>query len=287
MNPLDKDKLLVEIYKDVAQPMARTMGGTLNFLVDFLIGVETNKKRIELLKQNLPDMIGRLSKKLEKGHQINEKPRLNIALPILESLSLIEDRTITDMFGELLAKELTVEESQGILPVFVHILKNITSDEAKILSLFKQGIVIDQKHILEQAKPTHGRVSIMPFTKIAWVEKNEKTGQKTGNIILKNYSPPLYELDIIHNNLPAYIDNLISLGIIATSLDNSLSSIITGGTIPILDYDAYVGDQSSYQGIIKLYENTQSKGVKPTIELDHGNGQLTDFGRKFLQACGC
>lgn len=283
MKSLDQEKLLLEIYRDVGQPIARPIGNTLGALVEGIVGVDVNKKRFEWLRANLLTKLAvKLNKKLREGRQINEEPRFNVALPILEALSLTDNEVLSDMFSELLAKELTIEESKGILPAFVQILKSLTPDEARILRLLSKGIVIDQKYILEKAKPSNGYIKLMPFVKVSWVQKDSESGEVSGGIILKNYSPPLYRLEVIHENIPAYIDNLISLGVITTSLDNSLMGVFTGGSIALLDYAIYIEDQPSYQEIISACKAKPGRD----IELEHGHGKLTDFGYKFLDACG-
>ena len=260
-----------ELYKDLAKPVATPVGETLGVVCSYLIGVETNKKRLEYLKKNARAFISYLGNKLSNGKTLNGNPRLNISVPTLEAMSLTEDENVNEMFSELLAKEFTKEESGKVMPVFVDIVKNLTADEAKILNHINAGIRIHRKYLSSNTQKTLSSSHLIsrkiPFVQI----KSQKETEQTYQILQHAYTPCFDNISMRHpENLYIYLNNLKRCGIIDTYTEGYLADI---------DYDKLFEEQ---QRIKNTRKKLSDEGKKIVLERRYIN--FSDFGEAFMKA---
>ncbi|XYQ53179.1 DUF4393 domain-containing protein [Pectobacterium carotovorum] len=139
----------VPIYQDAFQPAAKAIGK----------GLETIVKSINVALAPLSAMVWGYEKIQEQFiPKVTEKlkdtkpediitPKPNVAVPAIEALRYTAyDESLSDLFAGLLASAMDKNKSNEAHPAFVEIIKQLTSDEAKIISKFKvesQFILID------------------------------------------------------------------------------------------------------------------------------------------------
>lgn len=260
-----------ELYKDLAKPVVAPVGETLGVVCSYLIGVEANKKRLEYLKKNACVFISYLGNKLSNKKTLNRNPRLNISVPALEAMSLTEDENINGMFSELLAKEFTNEESGKVMPVFVDIVKNLTSDEAKILNHINAGVHIHRKYLSSDTQKTltssHVILRKVPFVQI---QLQNETEQKYS--ILQHVYTPCFDNISMRNqeNLYIYLSNLKRCGIIDTYTEGYLASI---------NYDKLFEEQQKIKDMRKKLSEEREK-----IVLEKRSLIFSEFGEAFMKA---
>lgn len=128
------NELLPEIYEDIAQPIAKQAGVTLGEVAKLIfspIYYPTNylndrmKKWFERIKDNVPE-----------ENRIEAKP--HITIPTLQNLALHKDETLLgEMFFNILQNSVDRTKQIFLSPAFPKILEQISSEEAKILTVLK------------------------------------------------------------------------------------------------------------------------------------------------------
>ena len=134
---MENENLALEIYKDIAQPIARQAGITLNevgkfvFLPIFLSAKHFNnrmQKWFEKIENNVP-----------KQNRIEAKP--HITIPTLQNLALHDDETLLgEMFFNILQSSVDKTKQVILNPAFIEILKQLSKDEATMILLLKEKI---------------------------------------------------------------------------------------------------------------------------------------------------
>ncbi|BCO12311.1 DUF4393 domain-containing protein [Aeromonas hydrophila] len=132
----------IPVYQDLVQPAAIEMGKNIHTVSKVVTaalapvrGLVWGFERIEsYLSQSL-------TKKLEKTpDSAVDVPPTNIAGPVFEAMRFTsEDAELQNMFANLLANSMDRSTKSNAHPAFVEILKNINSDEAKILKFISEG----------------------------------------------------------------------------------------------------------------------------------------------------
>jgi hypothetical protein len=247
----------VPVYQDVMQPAAKEMGKALHTVsktvhialapVSILIwGYDQIKdfvsaKVVERLKNVPPENI------------VTPKP--NVAGPALEALrySGYEDE-LSDLYANLLAASMDKATANGAHPAFVEIIKQLTPDEAKLVSLFLTG------------RP-------LPLLNVRWEYKVQTDGKMGGMDVIVNFSQLGEMVGCEFNHLvPAYINNLCRLGL---------------AEVPHMW--AYMS-----KGVYESLENSSViVDVKKTIEqnpeyvavVDRRGLKVTELGKQFAQIC--
>ena len=244
-------------YKDALQPVAvqtgkalETLGKTVNMALSPLAATVWG---YEAIKNYL---IKKLEEKLANVEVENiQTPKANVAVPIIEGLrNVSEDEDLQEMYANLLANAMNKKCAHGILPSFGEIIKQLTSDEAKLLNLFFQP---------------HQRFPIVEI-RLSDIDNAANKGwqvHKTNISVLGNRAGCTYP-----DQTPMYLDNLNRLGLINIS------------------YLEWYTDEKAYDEIL---ENTSIKHFIVIAETEHhkkvdfgkGHANLTVFGRNFCNAC--
>ncbi|EPW5502376.1 DUF4393 domain-containing protein [Vibrio vulnificus] len=197
----------IPVYQDLVQPAAIEMGKNIHTVSKVVTvalapvrGLVWGFERIEsYLSQSL-------TKKLEKTPDSEvDVPPTNIAGPVFEAMRFTsEDAELQNMFANLLANSMDRSTKSNAHPAFVEILKNINSDEAKIL-----------KFISENRKGSG--VSIPVVDQAAFYPKRNGV-----TVIHPLISAITYHAGCNYPELVAtYLSNLIRLGVFTVS-DNHL-----------------------------------------------------------------
>jgi len=185
----------VPVYQDMMQPAAKqvgtaleTMARTVNMALAPISGLVWGYEQIK-------DFVSvRVAEKL-RGFPADkiQTPDPTVAGPALEALKYTgckED--LHEMYANLLANAINVDTASSAHPGFVDMIRNLTSDEAKIL------------HLLSSRR-------VYPIVTTKATLKNEE-GQVT---LLENVSMIGTESECANPDFaPKYIDNLVRLGLL-------------------------------------------------------------------------
>lgn len=242
----------VPVYQDLAQPAAQEIGkglGTVAKTIHIALapisalvwGYEQIKSFVETtvahkLNKTAPDKI--------------QTPNPLVAGPLLESLRYAgHEEVLRDLYANLLATSIDADTANNAHPGFVHILQNMSPDEAKIMRLF--AVKNDAPLIDVKANFTSGGFKIL----------------------VRHFSSIGTEANCSHQDLiPNYLDNLIRLGL----LEIQQGWYIMGEGI----YEP-LQDSPELEPIKKGIEES----ANVSLGFDKKKIELTSLGRQFCKAC--
>jgi len=184
---------------------------------------------------------------------INETPRPSVIVTALNAVPNAEGPVLQELWANLIASEMDKRFADGVLPSFGEILKELTSDEAKILDAIKDGgdvpIVRIQQAIFKEERKIGAED----------VEKNlTHIGFKAGCQFPRQ--------------APTYLDNLARLRLI--------EFLAYGTKYPD---DLYI-DLKADPEIEKLRLRYHQPPEKEANYIPSGL-ELTALGRSFIKAC--
>ncbi|ENI8081898.1 TPA: DUF4393 domain-containing protein [Vibrio vulnificus] len=249
----------IPVYQDLVQPAAIEMGKNIHTVSKVVTvalapvrGLVWGFERIEsYLSQSL-------TKKLEKTPDSEvDVPPTNIAGPVFEAMRFTsEDAELQNMFANLLANSMDRSTKSNAHPAFVEILKNINSDEAKIL-----------KFISENRKGSG--VSIPVVDQAAFYPKRNGV-----TVIHPLISAITYHAGCNYPELVAtYLSNLIRLGVFTVS-DNHL--VKDGIYDQVEQLDIYHANKLDIENMQQhLNEPVNYRSLRRSIS-------LTRFGKDLL-----
>jgi hypothetical protein len=193
----------VPIYQDALQPVAKQLGRSLETVGKAInvalapVGmlVWGYDKCQEFISTKVADRL----KDVPPEDIITPKP--NVAVPAIQALRYTgHEESLSDMYANLLATAMEKSAAEGAHPAFVEIIKQLTSDEAKLLSYLLQPIPLP----LVSVRADH--------------EDYEKGGYEiANNISLFGEKANLEHPHIVRT----YLDNLSRLGLIILPEDNA------------------------------------------------------------------
>lgn len=243
----------VPIYQDALQPAAQELGKALQTVAKTLhIALAPVSALVWGYEQIVAFVETRVAEKLKDvPPERIVTPPPNVAGPALEALRYTgEEPTLREMYANLLATALDGDTVREAHPAFVEIIRQLTPDEARLLSLF-----------------TEGRRSPLIDLRV------ETEGQQGGLTPYRNLSLLGIEAGCSHPDLtPNYLDNLSRLGLI---------------TIPLIGHytDPHAYDElENHPGVQQLkaeYERVPGKVVKFTRKML----VVTALGSQFFNAC--
>lgn len=243
----------IPIYEDAFQPAARELGKGFTLIAKSVnvvlapLGVMVwGYERIQA--QFLPKLLDKL-KNTKPEDIIPPKP--NIAVPAIEALRYTaNDESLSDLFAGLLASAMDKSKAETAHPAFVEIIKQLTSDEAKIVSIFLP------------LRP-------IPLVDIQIVKKD-----------VVGFSPYYSNYSLIHEDvnleypelLPSYINNLCRLGLSRVPDDGSKYT----------DEKIYLPIENS-----EFIRNLMNKPIAGggSFSIIRKVFMITELGKQFYQAC--
>ncbi|KAA0958274.1 DUF4393 domain-containing protein [Planococcus sp. ANT_H30] len=193
-----------------------------------------------------------IAKKLEGVPEENIiSPDPSVAGPAIEALRFSgENENIREMFSELLATAMNRETAVQAHPSFVEIIKQLSTDEAKIISNIKHN-------------------GLFPLISIRSLLQDGSNGF---NDLKKNFTSLPYNLGCLYPEMTSsYIENLDRLGLI---------SIDTGTHI---QEEFFYSDSINHPVAVNLVSTVQDPSRKADIQ--KYSFSRTEFGEKFVNAC--
>lgn len=245
----------IPIYQDAVQPIAKqtgktleTVGRTVNAALIPIRGLVWGIEKIEEFVHT------KVSKKLEDVPPENICiPDPSVAGPALESLKYTGHKeSLSDLYANLLASAMDLSTAKNAHPGFVEIIRNMSSDEAKVL-----------EYILEN--------QAIPIVDIRKVFKNGNGGSVAINELVSTVG---FDANCEHKELSgSYLINLERLGLIEIPKDSYLTAenvydrILNDPPVKAIIEKLNEGDEE-YKGDVKKYH------ARPTV-----------FGKQFGEAC--
>ena len=249
----------VPVYQDVVQPAAQEIGKALQTVAKtvhiVLAPISALVWGYDQIKDFVSTKVADRLKNVPTENIITPKP--NVAGPALEALRYIGHETsLSDLYVNLLASAMDKSTASGAHPSFVEVIKQLTPDEAKLVTLFAKNMPY-------------------PLLDVRWAYKidNPAEGKSGGAEVLVNYS----HLGQIAGcefplNTSTYIDNLCRLGL---------------AEIPPLS--AYTGkglyDELESSLTVKSVKAEIESNPEFRMEITRKRLQVTEFGKQFVKIC--
>ena len=243
----------VPIYQDAIHPLAvetgkalQTVGRAVNAALLPIKGLVWGFEQIESFIQT------KVSKKLSNTPIENiQAPDILIAGPALEALRYSGHKdSLADLYANLLASSMDKETAYRAHPSFVEIIKNISSDEAKVISFAFSNQSIPIIDIRRKRKSEEGSVIFSEYVSFIGFDA-------------KCEYPRL---------VSSYLINLARLGLIELDKGSYLTAPTT--------YDRILNDGAVKQTIASINSNEQY-----TAEIVKYFSKLTPLGKQFGEAC--
>jgi hypothetical protein len=201
-------QLIKDIYGDLARPGVRQIGvalGTVLGLGNTALAPLAlfNAKASVAFKANMEAYRQQLAQvPLETVEQV--PPELGI--PVLERLAYTTDEQLRGLFINLLAKASTVGTANAAHPGFVHVIANMSPDEA---------------HLLKNIKSQLPDVMNIPFLTLALVDKADNGFQVIADFIVHAQ----FSIGLRYKqNMAVYFSNLEGMGIVHVRRDLTLKT---------------------------------------------------------------
>lgn len=247
----------VPVYQDVLQPAAQEFGQALQTVAKSvhvaLAPISALVWGYDQIKDFVSTKVAELLRNVPPESVVSPKP--NVAGPALEALRYTgHESSLSDLYANLLAASMDKATASGAHPAFVEIIKQLTPDEAKLVSLFIHPMAF-------------------PIITVRWEYKTptpEKTG---GQDVLVNFSLLGHLAQVEFPQLTStYIDNLCRLGL---------------AEVPrMMEYTA--------QGVYESLENAMEvQNAKAQIEantewafiVERKTLRVTELGKQFANIC--
>lgn len=242
----------VPIYEDLLQPTIRELGKglhtlskTVHIALSPVSALVWGYDRIKVYVQSS------LEQKLAKVPRENIiPPDLTVAGPALEALRFTGHKEeLREMFSNLLATAMDSSTAPKAHPSFVEIIKQISPDEAKIISMLYNNVSV-------------------PIIKVRAYDKDrDHYAEPLQNFSLLPYTAKC-EFPILG---PSYIENIVRLGLVD-------HSYVSYNTFP----NAY-DPLEKHPIIVELVNSI--KPLDKRVEIIKGTITRNAFGQKFYEAC--
>ena len=246
------------IYEDAFQPLAKqtgkaleTVGKAINMALSPLAATIWGYEKISYyLSQKLEQKLANVP-----AEDI-QTPKANVAVPIIEGMrNVSEDENLQELYANLLANAMNKKYAHGVLPSFAEIIKNLTSDEAKLLSLF--------------ATPNQ----LFPIIQVRSANLSQDNTVISWNVSYNHLSVFGSKANCEYpDQTPMYLENLSRLGLVDISYLEKYTKEDA--------YDELLNDLFTKSLKTKI-ESTPGKKA----EFAKGVVELSVFGKKFCEAC--
>jgi hypothetical protein len=247
----------VPIYEDALQPAAKELGqGLLTVAKAINVALEPIRLLVwsygevrEFVNAKVPGLL----KNVPPENIITPAP--NVAVPALAALVYTgHDESLSNLFANLLATSMDKTTAQEAHPAFVEIIKQLTPDEAKLVSLFARNIPL-------------------PIINLRWEYRNPDSDKSGGMDVLVHYSHLGLIAGCSYPDLtPTYIDNVCRLGL----ADIPKFFTYTGKGV----YDSLETAPEILQKKAEIDANVEIKAV-----IEKAGLKVTELGKQFVKTC--
>jgi hypothetical protein len=185
----------VPIYPDLLQPAVKELGKGLQTITKTVLialaPFEITVWGYEKIKGFLSEEIPKRLANVPEERIISPKP--SIAGPTIEALRFAANEpSLREMYANLLATSMDVETAQNAHPAFVEMIRQMTSDEARIIEFIS----------------LYGFIHVYEFSLLSPFDSSIFSRQK--------YIPKAKEaVGLVSSLIPSYLDNLHRLGLIS------------------------------------------------------------------------
>jgi len=255
----------VPVYQDAIQPAAKELGkalGTATKSLNVLLApIEVVIWGYERIKTKLIDELSQKVCHIPEEKRITPKPY--IAVPAIEALRYLgHDDSLRRLYVNLLASAMNTETAHRAHPSFVEIIKQLTSDEAKILQVLSEEIAIPliSVHLYMRQKGIKRLTKLFSndaYSYLIGIEGFSNIGE------LANCECS----DLTQN----YLNNLARLGLINVQEGVSFSI-----------HEKYI-DLENHAVILKFISENNLPDRRPGIV--RYSAKLTHLGEQFIAAC--
>lgn len=244
--------LISLIYKDLARPGVKQVGKALKTVLELgnslLLPIRlVNETSAQFEKRKFEEIADRFEK-IPDNEIVEVSPEIGV--PILEHLSHTEDKTLREMFVELLGKAATQSQVSKAHPSFVSVVASISPDEAILI-----------QHLMN-----------FVLHPIMTIDLREASGMGQTNLVDLVIVPPnglAYP-----DNIPLYLSNLSGLGILEIRRGTQLTAPTAYNAT-----EAYAKKKFGLPAVIK-----SDAGNKQVIYNKHVLAFLP-YGKAFAEAC--
>ena len=242
----------IPVYQDVIQPSAKQLGRALETVTKTVnIALAPIKALVWGFEQIEDFVTNRVSEKLKNVPEENiVTPLPQIAGPAVEALRYLgHDENLRELFANLLATSMDKNTLDKAHPGYVDIIKNITADEAVLLTAFINKNIYPKINIKSETKDSD---KVWKLMKVNFSHLDKIVSPKRPDLI------------------PAYIDNLQRLGLIE-NLPN----------IELRDRPEIYEPLENDPQLDSLKKEITEK-MNRAIVFDRGILRITSFGRQFV-----
>ncbi len=242
-------ELANNFYSDmrpIVQPVTKCIGALIELAVNPVVFYS------EIARINYKHRLEQYQKKMEN---VKEEDRCEvhpeIGVPIMQVLHYTTNDDIAEMFTNLLASASISQLAGNAHPAFVEMIKQMSPDEAMIVQYLSKGQSIGYVTLNAQKKDDDGFITLV-----------------LKEVGIAGLVPLMYK-----QNSKVYMSNLLSLGIIADSVDE------------------YIDDEKMYNQIIEynnlkdVKETHESMEEYSSVDIEKGYYYVTEIGRLFINAC--
>lgn len=246
--------LFPKFIDKAASPVAESVGKTLSSVWDIVFGgfdfyaQKTSYKREKAL-QSFKNSLDQKVSNIPPENLV--EPELHIVGPALEASKFyFENSDLREMFANLITSSIDSRKRDNTHPSFVEIIKQLSSDEAKIIESIQGNGTLPLLTIRAVTKDGSGFVEIK-----------------------KNFSDIPFKVGCAHPELSSsYIDNLNRLGLISVS--NEISLVDESRYDPLIN-----------MLIIKEISHNIETELNRDVKYHKHTFVRTEFGEKFFDSC--
>lgn len=199
---------LNDIYKDIAQPAAKQVGGALESTAKVARLLLAPIEFLAAQGERWQRYLQRVAEKVPEERRIEAHPQ--IVGPVVEDLRYVDEQSIiAELFVNLLARGIDSERVNEAHPAFVKIISQLSSDEAKMIYWLR--------------KKRHHYTQYEAF--------NPDTKQVSSCKIIKNEFPS--DKFTFPENFNIYLSHLDSLNLVAVFSGEFDREIVCEGSIQV------------------------------------------------------
>ncbi|MCC7219485.1 MAG: DUF4393 domain-containing protein [Candidatus Contendobacter sp.] len=251
LTEIGKQGVLKEIYGDLLKPGVRQVGSA----IEAVLGLgDTVLWPIHLLNQRARiNLQANLESYREKMAKVPVEqvvaPVPELAVPIIEKFSYLEDEELRELFTTLLTTASSSETNSKAHPSFTNVISNFCPDEAQLLRNFIGTRAIPFVYV-RYVNALKDR-----FTQVCDMHVRVRDGVRLA----------------FRENLSAYISNLEGLGILK------------------IDRNTFTLDEDQYSVLVddvkRAFANYDAPAGYPIQQINKGRIDVTDYGQMFISTC--